>query len=164
MSLINQPIQNIMKTNYFLIAFAAILFLASCSDDDDPIPAPAAIAGCMDARSLNYNPGATIDNGNCEYSQVTFYGKYSAYNTAFGLVFIDHVEVYVDGNAVGAFSAYYPNGPGNCSSPGTVSYQFQDRNTVDWNSIVYLVNGTQLFGSGTITPNGAECIKVNVTL
>lgn len=150
-----------MKANYLFVAIVALLFL-SCNDDDDPAPAP--VVGCMDPRSLNYNPSATINNGDCSYSQVTFYGKYSAYNTALGPAYIDHTEVFVDGNLVGWFSAYYPNGPGNCSSPGTLSYQFQDRNTVDWNSVVYLTNGMQLYGSGTVTPSPAECIKVNVTL
>lgn len=153
-----------MKTTYLFFAITVLLCLASCNNDDDATaPAPAPVVGCMDSRSLNYNPIATIDNGDCAYSQVTFYGRYNAYNTALGPAYIDHVEVFVEGNFIG-YTAHYPNGPGNCSSPGTVSYQFQDRNTVDWNSTVYLTNGMQLYWSGTVTPTPAGCIKVNVTL
>jgi hypothetical protein len=116
--------------------------------------------GCMDTKALSYNSDAKKDNGSCTYSKVTFYAKYGYYNT----IPITQVTINVKGNTLGNLSAVYPNGPGNCSAPGTLVYQFQDGQPADWNSTVKLANGATLFGSGTISPNRyEECIKVNVT-
>ena len=47
------------KTIYFLF----LITLLSCSNSDD-----APVLGCTDPNSINYNPDATENDNNCQYS------------------------------------------------------------------------------------------------
>jgi hypothetical protein len=148
-----------MKHAFFLLALISTLAV-SCTKETDGTPPPAPeISGCTDSRAINYNPSATKDNGTCRYSDVTFYGAYGSYAG----VPIMNVAVSVAGNPLGNLGIIYPSGPGNCSAPGTLSYSFQNGQPVDWNGTITLANGAVLFSSGTVTPSGLNCIKVNVT-
>ncbi|OFX18541.1 MAG: hypothetical protein A2033_02445 [Bacteroidetes bacterium GWA2_31_9] len=135
-----------MKKIILIIAFLPLLY--ACKK------------GCTDSNATNYDYDAKKDDKSCEYSIVTFYAKYSYYNS----IPITKVDISVDGNMIGSATAFFPNGPGNCSATGTVSYNFQSGKSVDWNSTIYLSSGATLLGSGTVSPNSSlECIKVCVT-
>ena len=45
-----------------LLLFVLIFTLISCSSDDAPV------LGCTDPNSINYNPDATENDNNCQYS------------------------------------------------------------------------------------------------
>ncbi|RYY38218.1 MAG: hypothetical protein EOO08_15470 [Chitinophagaceae bacterium] len=137
-----------------LLAVAALaLFLPSC-DKEPPV------TGCMSNKALNYKFDADTDDGNCSFSKVTFFGRYTTYNG----VPITRVDVSINGTPLGSLTAVYPGGPGNCSAPGTLSYQFTDDRTLDWNSTIYLANGATLVGSGQVSPSRYDaCIKVSAT-
>ncbi|UTW62212.1 hypothetical protein KFE98_19750 [bacterium SCSIO 12741] len=115
--------------------------------------------GCTDSKAVNYDYEAHENDGSCEYSNVVFYAQYGYFSG----VPVTRIEVNVEGNIVGAISATYPNGPGNCSAVGTVNYKFNDGESVDWSAIVYLANGASLVQNGVVSPNRNECIVVNVT-
>ncbi|MDR1737323.1 MAG: hypothetical protein LBR66_00675 [Candidatus Symbiothrix sp.] len=140
-----------------LMLIIPLVFCACPSEIDDP---KEEIKGCMDRNSLEYNAAATVDDGSCRYSKVTFYARYSAFNN----IPIMRIDLSVDGETIGSIQTTYPNGPGNCSAVGTVLYEFQNSKTVDWNTIVYLASGAVVYGSGTVSPSRySECIKINVT-
>jgi len=141
-----------MKRNFSLVLFLFALFF-NC--DPDPI------SGCTDSKALNQDSGASENDGSCRYSEVTFYSKFGYFNG----IPINKIVISVEDSEIGVISGtIYPNGPGNCSAPGNVKYTFNNGNTVDWNTTVYLANGSTLYGSGNILPGKfSECIKVNVT-
>lgn len=139
------------RLNYLLIIF---LLLGSSSCDWFTTK------GCTDSTALNRDFSADKDDGSCRYSRVTFYAQYPAYSG----IPINRIEVSVNGNSIGAINAIYPNGPGNCSAQGTVSYLFTNGASADWNTVVFLANGGTVLGSGSISPSSvSECIRVNVT-
>ena len=148
---INQKLE-IMKRNFSLVLVLFALFF-KCEPDSIP--------GCTDSNALNKDSGANENDGSCHYSEVTFYSKFGFFNG----IPITKIAISVEDSEIGVINGtIYPNGPGNCSAPGNVKYVFNDGNTVDWNSIVYLANGGTLYGSGNIEPSQfSECIKVNVT-
>ena len=148
-----------MKTKIIIVAILTVLVFSSANCEDDIEP-PKEIRGCTDRNSLSYNPQATIDDGSCEYSIVTFYAQWNAFN----YIPIMRIDVLVNGEMLGSITTNYPNGPGNCSAQGTVRYEFNNGRSVDWNTTVYLANGAIIYGSGQVSPNQySECIKVNVT-
>ena len=116
--------------------------------------------GCTDSKALNYDVSADKSDGSCRYSTATFYASAGFFNG----VPINRIDLSIEGSGAGTINAVYPAGPGNCSAPGTVIYQFENGSTVDWNSVVYLSNGQTLLGSGTASPSSFnECVKINVT-
>jgi hypothetical protein len=137
-----------------ILPLATVLVLLSACEKE-PVP----VLGCMNSKALNYNSSATKDDGTCTFSTVTFYGSYTYYNG----IPITGITVAVDGNAIGALSAAYPSGPGNCSATGTVAFTCTSGESIDWNATIQLANGGSIFTSGTLTPYKVECIKVNVT-
>jgi len=144
-----------MKIKYLTIAivlFAATIIFTSCEKK----------RGCTKSNALNFDSDACDDDGSCNFSTVTFYANAGFFNG----IAIARVDVSVEGNAIGSTQGiYYPGGaPGNCSANGTVSYQFESGDKIDWNAVVYLVNGATLFESGQVSPSRySECIKVNMT-
>lgn len=143
-----------MKTK--LIILAGMLLFFSCEENKENM------LGCTDNSSLNYSSLADSDDGSCTYSKATFYAKYS---TFLGIP-ITRIDITINGESIGSINGGFtwPNGPGNCSSTGTVSYQFTNSNTVDWNATIYLANGNLLSSSGIKSPSRfSECLKINVT-
>lgn len=140
-----------MKTIFIFIIFIAIslLFFVSCGK------------GCTDAKALNTDFSAEKNDGSCEYSKVGFYAS----EGFFSGIPIVKVDVSVDGNnIVTTNGTFYQNGPGNCSASGTIAYQFESGNSVDWNATVFLLSGATIFTSGQISPSSVhECIRVNMT-
>ncbi len=140
-----------MKRNFSLVL---VLFALFFQCEKDPIP------GCTDSQALNKDFGADENDGSCQYSEVTFYARYAFFNG----IPITKIELSVDGSEVGNISANYPNGPGNCAALGTVKYSFTNSDSIDWNSTVFLANGTSIFDSGNVLPSTSlGCIKVNIT-
>jgi hypothetical protein len=147
-----------MKSIFQISTYAIITLLTFTQCDlfkkDPPI------GGCTDNRALNYDFMAEESDGSCEYSSVTFYARFPAFNG----IQIASIDLFIDGNNNGKITAIYPSSPGNCSAPGTVRYQFYDRQSVDWNTRILLVTGAELFTTGTVSPSrSSECIEINVT-
>ena len=118
------------------------------------------IFGCVYNTALNYEFLAEENDGSCKFSSATFFAKYPAFN---GIPIVS-VAVTVNGSEVGTITQFHPNTPGNCSASGTVFYQFESSEKVDWNTVVKLNNGSTITGSGIVAPSSFnECIKVNVT-
>lgn len=116
--------------------------------------------GCMDNSALNFDGFAEKEDGTCKFSRVSFFASAGFFNG----IPITKIELELDGNYLGNISSIYPNGPGNCSATGTLSYEFQNGDSREWNSKVYLVSGAIIFGSGRISPSRTqECIRTNVT-
>jgi len=114
----------------------------------------------MDMNALNYNAGAEESDGSCQFSKATFFARYGYYNG----IPITSIDVSVDGNMIGTINSVYPNAPGNCGAQGTVMYIFVKSSSVDWNTVVHLINGATIYGSGTASPiGGVDCVKINVT-
>jgi hypothetical protein len=131
-----------------VVLLTSMIFLNSCK------------RGCTDSKALNYDVSADKSDESCRYSTATFYASAGFFNG----VPINRIDLSIEGSGVGTINAVYPAGPGNCSAPGTVIYQFENGSTVDWNSVVYLSNGQTLLGSGTASPSSFnECVKINVT-
>jgi hypothetical protein len=107
--------------------------------------------GCTDVKALNKTFDAEVDDGSCRYSTAIFY--MSTINVS------RPVTISVGGNNIGNITSQFPNGPGNCSAPGCVVFQFKSGQKLDW-------IGTEpggLIWTGTIEPNSSsECIKVRV--
>jgi len=140
-----------MPKTLIVFCFLANFFFSSCEK-------PA--RGCTDSKALNKDYAADEDDGSCTYSRAVFYQAFATVNfrTIVG------VEVNVDGTLLGSTFAIYPAGPGNCSAVGTLVYQFQDGESIDWNSKIYLEDGTILLGSGTARADARnDCIRVNAT-
>lgn len=138
----------IMQNFILLIAVCGLVnLLAGCE-----------VKGCTDSNALNYDVDATKNSG-CNYSTVTFYASAPAYNG----IAIAKIDLNVGGNSLGSITGVWPSGPGNCSAANTLAFKFTDGKTIDWNSKVFLANGSTILGSGTVSPSNQECIKVNVT-
>lgn len=157
-----------MKTFFTLLLALSFISLTciSCfgSDDEDPIfEEPDPVLGCLEENALNFNSQADTDDGSCRYSKATFYARFNLFNG----VPIVNIDISLNGEAIGSIpnGFIWPNGPGNCSSSGTVPYQFQDASVVDWNATLFLSNGQTISTGGTRAANSsAECIKINVTI
>ena len=135
-----------LKSIIFLFLFIS-LFNSSCKK------------GCTDPKALNSDFDAKKDDGSCEYSKATFYARYGVNE---GVVKID---LMVNGNFVGSIDGVnWPSGPGNCSAIGTIPFQFENGETIDWNTLIYLSNGNKTSSSGELSPQSfSDCIKVNIT-
>lgn len=142
-----------MKNFLYLFTFSIVFFCVSTSCNKKK--------GCTDDKALNKNYEASVNDGSCRYSNVTFYASAGFYSG----IPITKIDVTVGGNAIGSIpGTYYPSGPGNCSAQGTISFQFDNSNKIDWNTTVYLASGATIFGSGQVSPSSvSDCIKVNVT-
>ena len=58
-----------MSKLQFLIIIMIVVVITSCAIFDDDDPATEDIYGCMDSTATNFNPDATIDDGNCDYCE-----------------------------------------------------------------------------------------------
>lgn len=126
-----------------LLLFLLGIALASC---DTLIPAPS--RGCTDSAALNRDFGAEEDDGSCQYSSVIFYKAVPG----------PPVQVSVDGQPVGSIAAFYPSGPGNCSAPGSATYQLRDGRVRDWTGI-----SGPFISTGTIRADPfSACLRVRV--
>ncbi|MBR9919789.1 MAG: hypothetical protein GYB31_03055 [Bacteroidetes bacterium] len=136
--------------NLTLLLLLSTFMLTSCFEEP----------GCTDPAALNYEYDATENDGSCQYSDITFYSKYGYYAG----VPISKIDVIVEGSSIGAVTAVYPNGPGNCSAQGNILYSISAGETVNWNAEITLVTGAVFFASGgSVKPSSSqECIKVNV--
>ena len=135
---------------FTLLPVIALIFFTGCVEE-----------GCTDPNALNTDFTADEDDGSCIYSRVGFYASAGFFNG----IAISRVDVSINGNNIGTTSGiFYPGGPGNCSAPGTVPYQFENGRSVDWNATVFLVSGATIFTSGQVSPSSvSECIRVNMT-
>jgi len=127
-----------------LTLLAFILLLPGCSlFESEPV------RGCTDGSALNYDSNAEEDDQSCRYSKVVFYSAVDAGAP---------VSVNLNGSPIGSITAIYPQGPGNCSAPGTISHQLRDSQVHDWDA----TNGVFL-ATGTVQANSLqECIRVRV--
>lgn len=145
-----------MKTTFIkLLLFSITIILYSCECEEEPIK------GCTNSKAINKDINAEVDDGSCVYSSVAFYSSASFFNG----IPISKVDLNINGNHIGSTNGtFYPNGPGNCSAPGTVPFKFSNSNSVDWNATVFLANGATIITSGTASPNSIyDCIKINLT-
>jgi len=155
-----------MKTHFkILLSLTLLLLLCSscCKTDDEGLVIPDPVLGCLDINALNYNSLADTEDGSCRYSVATFYAKFNFFQ---GIPIVN-IDVTINGEFIGSISDgfIWPNGPGNCSSQGTVPYQFLDSTPVDWNATLFLANGQSFSTGGIRTPSSSiECIKINVTI
>ena len=85
-----------------------------------------AVQGCTDGNALNYDFGANEDDGSCLFSNVVFYSAVDLGTVG--------VTVNVDGVDSAQITTFYPNGPGNCTAPGTVQITLIDGQTHDWDA------------------------------
>ena len=120
--------------------------------------------GCPDEKALNYEMFPEKDNFDmCCYSRVSFYISNDWYWDNGNQVCWDAVELYINQNKIGNITSIWPYGPGNCSASGTVQYQFNDGESIDWEAKIYLQNGVVLLSTGMVSPSrNTECIVVNV--
>ncbi len=143
-----------------LILILSILITCCSSDDDNSESDP--IYGCTDEKSLTFDSMADTDDDSCIYSDLTLYARYNFFQN----IPITNIDISIDGEYIGSIANgfIWPNGPGNCSSTGTVQYQFQNSESIDWNATIFLANGQTISSSGTKSPNRSiECIKISVT-
>lgn len=146
-----------MKPKFLTILF---LIVVSCSKSEDVTPEP--VYGCLDKESLNFNQLADTSDNSCKYSKITFYAKYNLFQN----IPINKIDITINGEFIGSITNgfIWPNGPGNCSSTGTVQFEFTNPNSIDWNATLFLANGQTLSTGGSKSPNRfSECIKTNVT-
>ena len=140
-----------MNLRMLSLALLLVVGTASCKKP---------VHGCTDMNALNYNSAAQDNDGSCQYSQLTFYAMYGYYNG----IPISSIDVSVNGTMIGTINTVYPTAPGNCYAQGTVAYAFSTDAAYNWNTVVHLLNGAQVYGSGSVSPmGGVSCIKVNVT-
>lgn len=143
-------------TNWLIIGLL-LLPLYGCDWFNPPEPM---VMGCTESSAINFDVSANTDDGSCFYSTASFYAKFRA----FAGIPITSIDVTINGSHEGTITSFYPNGPGNCSAPGTVQYVFKNSEAIDWNTTVYLTNGGTILNSGTLTPSRVqECLRVNVT-
>ena len=136
--------------NYFFVVI--VFFSLGCKKDK--------LQGCTDNSALNYDFIAEENDGTCLFSRATFFARYPAFNG----IPITSISLTINGYEEGIINAFYPNTPGNCSANGTVSYLFESGESIDWNTIVQLANGSEITSSGTAKPSRFnDCIKINVT-
>ena len=143
-----------MKNYVIFYLCVQFLLIISCE------PQEVLVGGCIDRDALNYSYNADVDDGSCQYSNVVFYARYGYYTG----IPITQIDVTVNGDYKGSLAATYPTAPSNCYAPGTVQYEIQDGEDVNWNVIITLANGASFTTGGTTRPSAFnECIKVNVT-
>ncbi|MCF8365018.1 MAG: hypothetical protein K9H16_04510 [Bacteroidales bacterium] len=167
-----------VKSIYLGLFFFSLIILQSSSCDDDTPP-----RGCTCDNALNYDILAEENDGTCIFSNVCFYAKYdsySYYNSNWGIWVssaVSRVDVEVFNAAVGiigSVSQAYPNGPGNCDAPGTITYRirplFGEDKDCSWDFVrfeshIYLVDGTYIYQESRLVSadHDKECIMVNVT-
>ncbi|MEL6616502.1 MAG: hypothetical protein AAFQ43_12240 [Bacteroidota bacterium] len=124
------------------LLLAAALSLSACD-----LIEPASL-GCTDRNALNYDSGASEDDGSCEFSRVIFYKAVDG----------PPVDVTVGGQPAGTITAFYPTGPGNCSAPGNATWRLRNGFVQDWNA-----QSGPFLNSGTVQADRfSECIRVRV--
>lgn len=123
--------------------------------------------GCTDRMAITYD--VTADKNvqkDCMYSIVTFYKSTNVWLNPDTNISepIEKVEVFIISESIGEVTNTFIDGPGNCSSFGTVSHSFIDGNPVDWNALITLESG-KICPTGGITQATPDepCLKIDVT-
>lgn len=102
------------------------------------------VYGCTDPSASNYNPSATVDNGNCQYTgSVVFW-----YNSAG-----TNATVYINGQT-GLVTSYYSGFDPTCGSSGCANFTL-NTGTYSWSASSTFSNW-----SGTVTVYKNGCSKV----
>ena len=147
-----------------LAAVLLLLSAAGCKKE---------IAGCTDPTATNYNPDATVDNGNCSYirgcTDPTAYNydpsatqddgscRYSG-QVAFwqsGTPSYNVTDVTI-GGITHQITQNRPNGIGGCEDTGCANF------TLEVGSYNYTAQETGLFGAtwnGTVTITKNQCLR-----
>ncbi|MBL4593080.1 MAG: hypothetical protein JKX68_04595 [Flavobacteriales bacterium] len=137
-----------MKKLSLIIIALPLLF--SCSKNE----------GCNDPKAFNYSTEVDYDDGSCTYSKLVFYAD----STQYPGTPIDHIEILINGNSIGAFvGASY--GVLNCTASGakTSSYDLSSSIQVEWTAAVHLTNGSDFNNTGTISSDlTQQCMLINV--
>ena len=117
---------------------------------------------CRDSSATNsaFFSSGPSDNSLCVYSKVVFYTSSGYYmNTT-----INKIEIYINQVYIGDVTSVYANPPGNCSASGTISYQFLDKNPVDWEAKIIFINGQIAYTNGILSPSSNSCIVQDIMM
>jgi hypothetical protein len=113
--------------------------------------------GCADNLAINFDEDAEKDDGSCLYGSVTFYAD----STQYPATQVSSIIVTVDNTIINSFNTFYNGFAGDCGSSGTVSYAFGDAGKIFWSTRTEMIDGTFQIRSGSVTPDGSDCILVN---
>ena len=145
-----------MKKLHYLIFAAIVAFsFSSCKK----------IEGCMDPLSLNYNPDATKDNHDCDYSTVNFYASGDSINGKKVLEIVIRVGLTSDNTNeyIGNITSFNQAIPDGCSNPGTVNYSIQLGESHTWNVQYNLTDNDIALKQGSFSPSPTEtCITIDL--
>ena len=115
--------------------------------------------GCNYSEAVNYDEMVVIDDGSCRFSKLTFYADTTHINGTY----IEHIDIYIDGEVVGTFDGMENLVTGVCDAPNTYVYDL-DNGTINWTSAIYLSDSTNTIltssGAATTAPN-IPCIEIN---
>ncbi|MFM7594833.1 MAG: hypothetical protein ACKO4Y_01500 [Flavobacteriales bacterium] len=117
---------------------------------------------CRDASATNaaFFSSGPSENSLCVYSKVVFYTTSGYYlNDP-----INKIEIYINQVYIGDVTSVYASSPGNCSASGTVSYQFVDKNPVDWEAKIILTNGQIYYTNGILSPSSSSCLIQDIMM
>ena len=148
-----------------LLLFVLIFTLISCSSDDAPV------LGCTDPNSINYNPDATENDNNCQYSIIGEWliTKYTlgstnvaaSYSRMYLEIFNDNSILFdntlLDGSRFIITGQYTVGGTNN--SRLNITNEFGD--TTIWDVIEITSNSIKLYSSDVLGEEAnIEAIKI----
>jgi hypothetical protein len=116
---------------------------------------------CRDTSATNsaFFTFGLSDNSKCIYSKVAFYNSKGSINNSS----VSKVDLFINQSYIGEITQIYPNGIGNCTATGTVSYLFTNGHSVDWEAKYTLLNGNIVYTNGTVSPDSSlTCMSQDV--